>query len=351
MIVFTACLAEDLKFISHIFYLPSEYQTSWCNLIGSNWGLYNGAVRTYYPNFSIDDNQYYNHPIIIPQKILSMNYVNSEGKEYLGGHAFRKILTRTLKNFNMHNRFSWAENDFQFFYKANRAEKILKHSSNKNTQEWCALLEEDNEELNKQLQETQALLEAQDQEMGLQNETIRKFESINIYNQTRIYNLEQALLKYQQQPDPLQYPNNYSDIPEWINNNFSGRIELLPRAVRSLKDALYKDINLVCQLIECLGTTYYNMRLGFVDKQLYDNTLKNLGVEDLPAISDSSAGQQGDEYYPLYNGKKHKIDRHLVKGTSRDARECLRIYFFWDDDASILVIGSLPGHLKIKSSN
>ena len=295
------CLAEDLKFISHIFYLPSEYQTSWCNLIGSNWGLYNGAVRTYYPNFSIDDNQYYNHPIIIPQKILSMNYVNSEGKEYLGGHAFRKILTRTLKNFNMHNRFSWAENDFQFFYKANRAEKILKHSSNKNTQEWCALLEEDNEELNKQLQETQALLEAQDQEMGLQNETIRKFESINIYNQTRIYNLEQALLKYQQQPDPLQYPNNYSDIPEWINNNFSGRIELLPRAVRSLKDALYKDINLVCQLIECLGTTYYNMRLGFVDKQLYDNTLKNLGVEDLPAISDSSAGQQGDEYYPLYN--------------------------------------------------
>lgn len=88
-----------------------------------------------------------------------MNYVNSEGKEYLGGHAFRKILTRTLKNFNMHNRFSWAENDFQFFYKANRAEKILKHSSNKNTQEWCALLEEDNEELNKQLQETQVYLD------------------------------------------------------------------------------------------------------------------------------------------------------------------------------------------------
>ena len=109
--------------------------------------------------------------------------------------------------------------------------------------------EADNDELNKQLQEAHALLEAQDQEMDLQNETIRKFESINIYNQTRIYNLEQALLKYQQQPEPLQYPNNYSDIPEWINNNFSGRIELLPRAVRSLKDAIYKDINLVCQLI------------------------------------------------------------------------------------------------------
>ena len=105
------CLAEDLKFISHIFYLPSEYQTSWCNLIGSNWGLYNGAVRTYYPNFSIDDNQYYNHPIIIPQKILSMNYVNSEGKEYLGGHAFRKILTQQcadLKTRPCSQKFQYA---------------------------------------------------------------------------------------------------------------------------------------------------------------------------------------------------------------------------------------------------
>ena len=70
-------LAEDLKFISHVFYLPSELQISWCNLIGHNWGLYNGAVRTYNPNFTIDDNCYYNHPMIIPQKILSTNYVNA----------------------------------------------------------------------------------------------------------------------------------------------------------------------------------------------------------------------------------------------------------------------------------
>ena len=162
-------LAKDLKFISHTFYLPSTFQTLWCNLIGTNWGLYNGAVRTYYPNFSIEDNCYYNHPMIVPQKILSMNYVNPHGKEYFGGHAFRKILTRTLKNYNMHNRLSWAENDFQFFYKANRVEKMLKHNSSRNTQEWCALLEEDNEELNKQLQEAHSLLEAQDQEMELQN--------------------------------------------------------------------------------------------------------------------------------------------------------------------------------------
>lgn len=251
--------------------------------------------------------------MLIPQKILSMNYVNNTGKEYFGGHAFRHILTHTIKNYNIHNKFSWIDYGFKFFYNANRDKKLLDYKNNRNTQEWCALLENDNDELNQQLQEMTALLEAQDTEINFQNDTIRKFESINILNQARIHQLEQALLEYEHQPKPMEYPNNYSEIPDWIETNFSGRIELLPRAVRSLKEATYKDINLVCRLIECLGTTYYNMRMNFEEKTAYDNTLKLLGVEDSPAISDSSAGRQGDEYYPLYNGKKHKLDRHLKK--------------------------------------
>lgn len=128
-------------------------------------------------------------------------------------------------------------------------------------------MENDNDELNQQLQEMTALLEAQDTEINFQNDTIRKFESINILNQARIHQLEQALLEYEHQPKPMEYPNNYSEIPDWIETNFSGRIELLPRAVRSLKEATYKDINLVCRLIECLGTTYYNMRMNFEEKR------------------------------------------------------------------------------------
>jgi len=39
------------------------------------------------------------------------------------------------------------------------------------------------------------------------------------------------------------------------------------------------------------------------------------------------------------------MDRHLVKGTSRDPRFCMRIYFFWDDEENVVVVGHLPGHL------
>ena len=43
-----------------------------------------------------------------------------------------------------------------------------------------------------------------------------------------------------------------------------------------------------------------------------------------------------------------------VKGgksmNSHDDRERFRIYFFWDDETSRIVIGYLPGHLHTKDS-
>jgi hypothetical protein len=39
------------------------------------------------------------------------------------------------------------------------------------------------------------------------------------------------------------------------------------------------------------------------------------------------------------------LDVHLKKGTSRESRHCLRIYFFWDEDSDQVVVGHLPDHL------
>ena len=62
-------LCSELNYLAHVFYLPLLYQTKWNELIGSTWEVYNGAVRTYYPNFLLDD-EYYHHPIMVPQKIM-----------------------------------------------------------------------------------------------------------------------------------------------------------------------------------------------------------------------------------------------------------------------------------------
>lgn len=346
-----ASLANNLSFISHVFYLPSQFQKKWTELIGDNWGVYNGAVRTYYPKFDAEDSSYYNHPILVPGKILAMNYSNDDGKEYWGGVAFSHKLTHTIKNYNMHSRFNWNELGYKFFNQAHREALSQRNSSSQNTLEWCKLLESENTNLNEQIEELKTLLSVQDTELEQAEELKRKYISINTTNQNRIHHLESILAQLQSEPQGKEYPSKYSDIPHWIQENFSGRIELLPKAIRSLKNAVYNDIALVCKIIECLGTTYYNMKMNFVNQSDYESILTEFGVEDTPAISDISAGEQGDEYYPMYNGKKHKLERHITKGQSRDPRECLRIYYFWDDESCQVVIGSLPGHLRIRSSN
>ena len=71
-----------------------------------------------------------------------------------------------------------------------------------------------------------------------------------------------------------------------------------------------------------------------------------------PGLSECGFGgasdilEQGDEYYITYGGKRRLLERHLKKGVNHNALYCLRIYFFWDEKSSHVVIGSLPGHLR-----
>ncbi len=48
--------------------------------------------------------------------------------------------------------------------------------------------------------------------------------------------------------------------------------------------------------------------------------------------------------------KKKLLEHHLCKGSDRDERFCLRIYFFWDEKLKRVVIGWLPGHLDTRST-
>lgn len=92
------------------------------------------------------------------------------------------------------------------------------------------------------------------------------------------------------------------------------------------------------------------MRTGFITRGEFDEVCRELGIEEKASIADSAAGELGDTYFVMHHGRRKKMDRHLIKGTSRDPRYCLRIYFFWDEDDSQVVVCSLPQHLDIAIS-
>ena len=343
-------LANSLQFLAHVYYLPLTYQSEFCNMLGSEWGTYNGAIRTYYPGFLIEDREgmnAYDHPFITTGKILPMNYINDAGKEYIAGHAFRHILTHRIKIDNMTSRIDWNKNGISLYYKANRR---IQAASENDIEELRELSDYYCEQFD--LKESERL--QYEQERDEVREQLKNALSINIHNQQRIFTLEKKLKELNANP-PMIYPSSYDEIVQWVIENFSGRIELHKRAVKCLKDnPVYPDVVLLCKAIELLGTTYYDMKMGFLgDKTVFDQCCNQLKVENSATGSVASAGTQGKSYEVDYQGSRRRLDMHLKGGksmNSHDDRERFRIYYFWDDDSNRIVIGHLPGHLHTNQS-
>lgn len=193
-----------------------------------------------------------------------------------------------------------------------------------------------------------SLLASGDIEIKKLESQINQLKQNRVYLDTQIYELKKKL---KNQKKEVEFPSKYNDMVGWIEENYQAQIYLHPRAVRALKSAEFEDVRLVYQAVQILAEFYYNKRLGLVTEEEYQEELGKLSLKDEKATSAISAGEQGDEYYVTIGGKKHLLERHLTNRVSREKRYCLRIYFYWDDDRNQVVIGSLPAHLNIRSSN
>ena len=152
--------------------------------------------------------------------------------------------------------------------------------------------------------------------------------------------------------DKLSRPTKLSDVAEWVETRFAGKIVLLSRAVKLLNSASPSnvDIDILCDAIEYLAEEYR------------DCLLQKITPDELSHICSVKYNRPfhvkptGDEYLtrPEYNirykGSNQFLALHFIYGCAVDT--LIRIYFFYDKKEKKLVIGSLPYHLpcyKIKA--
>jgi hypothetical protein len=152
----------------------------------------------------------------------------------------------------------------------------------------------------------------------------------------------------------ITIPTTYDNMPEWVEKHLAGRLVFHPRAIQAVKKAKYEDISLVYQGLLLLANEYRNMRMGHEGaRSARDDGLIRLELRDDISVTKERAGEQGDTYfvrYPLGTNQRRFLERHLCKGTTKDERHCLRIYFFFDDQTSQVVIGWLTSHLHTRAT-
>lgn len=153
--------------------------------------------------------------------------------------------------------------------------------------------------------------------------------------------------------EPL--PGSLEELETWARQKLDGKVLLHSRAVNAVKKSRYANQDLIYRSLLFLGNEYRDSRLegssgdhaGRCSAKLVE-----LGLQLTDSITPARAGEEGDDYYVTYPapGETQFLKHHLKKGSSRDERRCLRVYFFWDEMRKVVVVGWLPGHLGTRSS-
>lgn len=148
-------------------------------------------------------------------------------------------------------------------------------------------------------------------------------------------------------------PADINGFIRWVDSFYQSDLILLPRAKEELKKARNCDIDTMCDGIEVLAKVYRKWRRGHISEEEYIAGCKS--STDTPvAISptgDASINRYAKQYKVHYgDGPRNKsnrraLDLHLKSGV--DQRFLLRIYFFWDSEKEMIVIGSMPEHLPV----
>ena len=136
------------------------------------------------------------------------------------------------------------------------------------------------------------------------------------------------------------FPTRWDEFAPWCDESLVGRLTLTSTARRELSGAEFEDIGLAAACLNWLAGDYRNGRLRGRDPALHGR-ISDLedGVYNLPC--------GGDSFDCSREGRRHRVEWHIKRGANtRDPRRCLRIYYFWDEEARQVVVASMPAHRR-----
>lgn len=332
-------LARDTVGVAHVILASTSVTHVMTEVLGTEWSVFNGAVRTYYPRFDPFADDLYRHPLTLATRVSEF-----EVQSLKGAPAFHAFLVRVL-----HDRSCAPSNEGSEFpdFFAVKGMLLAGRARTAKDAELVPILEE-------QLRITEGergRWESYAVEMSEQLDTAnaRIFEL-----QAQTESLTAALERQRAGRPPDADPTSYDEMVPWAERALTGKLKLHSRAVRALKNAAYEDPQLVVDGLKALANEYRNVRLAPPEeaaarREALDARLRQLGLERAGAITREQAGAFDDEYvvdYPIGQRARQRFEEHLGRGNAREERHCLRIYYFWDPEQKLVVVGSLPGHLR-----
>jgi hypothetical protein len=338
-------LATRVTGMAYVATMPKALGYQWTEMVGKPWSAYLGAVRTYRPGLSLEEDSPTDHPRALAERVLAFQYRGLKAEqafaEMLVDQAHRHVATMSVR---------WGPLRFLDDARIRSAELEREHAvddAGRVAQMALAL---------KALEEKVSGLEGE-REVALSLATEAERDKVRAEDETRRLRTQLDVLRraFQEKlgssPDAdLVLPKCYEEMDEWVDEHLAGRLVLHPRALRGLNEAAYEDVALVANALLLLANEYRATQLGEVDAhRSFDAGCKELGLRFGRSITRERAGEEGETYFVRFppNAQSSQfLEFHLRKGSGKDPRHCLAIYFFWDEITRQIVVGWLPSHLE-----
>lgn len=342
-------LARKLQGWGHVVTMPAGLGYEWTEQIGKAWSAFHGAVRTYRPGLMFEEDGPGEHPLALAPRILAFDYKGKTAEEgfteFLIDQAFELASSKSVE---------W--NPCLFYPDALQKEAELGRAATADQFEWKGLYEQEIAAQAKKIEEAEGLAASFAEDSESYRKQLEAEQADNGRLRVYIETLRQQVeSKTGRSADAtITFPDSFDGLGDWVTRYLAGRVLLHPRSERGLKDAIYENPQLVYRSLMALASEYRDMRLGVEGaKDSWEKKIGELGLRIDRSITATRAGEEGDEYYvryPIGTQKRHLLEWHLCKGSTKDDRVCLRIYFFWDSDRERVVVGWLPSHLDTRTT-
>lgn len=330
-------LAKRTAGIAHVFTVTPSAAWHLSSRIGRELSVFGCALRTYAPGFDHLDAHWDDHSLATNDWLTRRFPDRRDFAQMLAGRA----ALRSVSIPDLEQRLPGFAKVRQELSRR-RIESARQEKSG--SHELLKLFEEDNSRLRDELQAAEDLRDELESLKKTADERRDQYARQNFNLKSRVEQLEHALSE-RGEAEAVELPVSYEELEKWAARYFAGKLVLLPRALRAAKKSEYKDIVLVAKGIRLLANEYRAMRLGDGAQPDYEHARSDLGVEVTSSGNEATLRQWPEEYEVAWDGEKRFLDMHLKRGTSREPKNCLRIYFFWDENSEQVVVGHLPSHL------
>ena len=341
----TAVSADELQDrlfgVSHVFVVTSPASYFLTDRVGKELSVFRAAVRTYRPGFRAWISEPANHPLALPQRIAAWNQEQPKGFE---AWLVNQALLASVRTDRREDRLPSFTSVRQLAAQLDRTK--VKQGGGTDAA-LLALYESDNDHLRKELQEQKeqydGLLAAADAERAeaVESAAVAKAQALERAHRIRI--LEQRLLTA---ATTSEVPTTFEHFEDWCKEHLVGSVELVNRAYQGVRKTDFHDPAFIYKTLLMLRDYYVPMRIeGSPERrEAYLKQLTELQLED--SLTGDGIKYAEDLYSVQYAGRRRLLDRHLKGSNSRDRRFGFRLYFFWDDEGQVVVVGWLPSHLQ-----